>query len=927
MHKVKDYIRVNYISNFEHTKLDLEVDSFNMQIIKRKTKFQNKGITLIALVVTVVVLLILAGVSINLVLGDNGIIGKTSEAKVKQEDASWFENAELILTEAQMSKNDITDMSSFLKEKFQEISNGEDVYVSKYKDGYIIIVGKRVITINSNFEITGKSMTQGEASKDWYFDKNSDGTCTLTGYKKDMTETIVIPSSAIDEDNGDVYLVTKLNSNIFNHATELKKVDFSNAYGLTEIGEKAFAFCEQLNITVPDDIPSSVSKIGNKAFYGCTNLTGDVSKIMSSEISLGQGVFMKCPNLTGNIQDIFNQNFYIDEQTGNPTYTEVEESQFSGYSGLTGSLVIPKYITKIGNNAFYGCSSISNLSFESGSQCTVIGDYAFYGDGEISNSLVIPNSVLTIGNDAFRECNLITGLTLSSNITTIGEYAFYNCYSISGTVTIPKTLTVLPYGCFWAARKISNVVFESSGSAGCTTISTYAFLSCVSLKTVTFPNTLKTIGTRAFDWGNALTSIAFPDSLETIGDTAFRGEKNMIITHWPQNLKTISGTAFQNCSSITTLPSTTNLVSIGAYAFEGCSKLGLVGTSGKTDIIDYLKSSKITNLGSNCFHNDTYLSGTYTGTIQNSSSKDISLGGAAFCNTSVTRSSIIPTGSITSIANNAYDGVTNFTNTSGSTITEITIPSTVTSIGNYAFSGCTSITKFIIPKSVTSIGTGAFMNCSALVTLELESGINISTLPNYMCYNDTKLSGITIPTSVKTIGDYSFSQCSSITTLVVPSNVNAVNSHAFEQTGITNLTLNEGLTTIKYEAFDYIHCNEIVIPDSVVNIDNTLIRNNSNLTKVTLGKGITKITGYLISGCPNLKTIIVRGTITRIENYAMTGDTSITLSGFGIDWSKVVYIGEDALKGCTSLSGTVKVDPRCEISEKALGNCPIKITK
>jgi hypothetical protein len=166
-------------------------------------------------------------------------------------------------------------------------------------------------------------------------------------------------------------------------------------------------------------LPNTVTSIGDKAFSECTKLNGNINDIISKGYTLGKGVFLKCPNLTGKIQEVFNQNFYIDEE-GNPSAVAVEEGQFSGYNGLTGGLTIPYYITSIGNNAFSNCTGITSLEFENTdtnlSQCTSIGDYAFYKDSAIANSLVLPKNITSIGDYAFQYCsrNYWTNITYKS---------------------------------------------------------------------------------------------------------------------------------------------------------------------------------------------------------------------------------------------------------------------------------------------------------------------------------------------------------------------------------------------------------------------------------------------------------------------------------------------------------------------------------
>jgi len=158
--------------------------------------------------------------------------------------------------------------------------------------------------------------------------------------------------------------------------------------------------------------------------------------------------------------------------------------------------------------------------------------------------------------------------------------------------------------------------------------------------------------------------------------------------------------------------------------------------------------------------------------------------------------------SVTSIGTYAFDGCTslatatlptniNFTSIGGytfrgcSALTTITIPNSVTSIGTYAFKGCTSLASITIPNSVTSIGTYAFRDCTNLSTVTFTATSSVSSIGIYAFENCTSLTSITIPNSVTSIGAHIFENCTSLTTATIGTGVTSIGDSAFD--GCTSL--------------------------------------------------------------------------------------------------------------------------------------------
>ena len=167
-----------------------------------------------------------------------------------------------------------------------------------------------------------------------------------------------------------------------------------------------------------------------------------------------------------------------------------------------------------------------------------------------------------------------------------------------------------------------------------------------------------------------------------------------------------------------------------------------------------------------------------------------------------------------------------------SSLTEVTIPNSVTSIGDEAFAFCFGLTEVNIPNSVTSIGEGAFALCISLTEL-------------------------TIPGSVTFIGTAAFLECTGLTSLVIPNSVFIIGELAFSGcSGLTELTIGNNVTSIGNEAFS--SCSsltEVTIPNSVTSIGHAAFRYCYGLTKVTIGNGVTSIGDSAFQGCGSLTTL------------------------------------------------------------------------
>ena len=225
--------------------------------------------------------------------------------------------------------------------------------------------------------------------------------------------------------------------------------------------------------------------------------------------------------------------------------------------------------------------------------------------------------------------------------------------------------------------------------------------------------------------------------------------------------------------------------------------------------------------------------------------------------------------SVISIGNSAFSYCDNLTN--------ITIPDSVTSIGNSAFSGCRELTNITIPNSVTSIGQAAFSECYSLTSITIPNSV---TSIGIQAFQDCReLTNITIPNSVTSIGNYAFNSCKSLTSITIPDSVTSISDFAFSGCiGLTNITIPNSVTSIGQAAFSgCIGLTSITIPDSVTSISDFAFSFCDNLTNITIPNSVTSIGIQAFQDCRELTNITIPNSVTSIGNGAFYDCNNLTI--------------------------------------------------
>ncbi len=551
-------------------------------------------------------------------------------------------------------------------------------------------------------------------------------------------------------------------------------------------------------------IPDSVTSIGKNAFYNCTGITG--VKLGNSVANIGYKAFGNCTALasiemSGSVAEIDAYAFQgctalktVNYLSDLDSWLKIKFSDFDSNPCLNGAalyfngelvenIAIPDDVTSIGDYAFAGCSCLVSVKIPD--SVTSIGIYAFAGCSGLTD-INIPDGVKSIAAMFFRNCTSLTSITVPDSVTDIGGYAFYGCSSLTD-VNIPDGVTI---------------------------IGDSAFSGCTALADITIPVGVTNIGYDVVD-GTALYNNAdnwdngalYVDGCLVAVDNNFSGDFSV-----KDGTRVIAKGAFYYCSELTGVTIPDGVISIGEGAFYCCDNLADINIPDSVVMID------LTGFDDTALYKDESKwegNGLYIDNCLAAIKKDFA------GEYSVNPGTRILAGAFAEHAE----------------LTGITIPDSVTHIGDYAFSDCRNLTGVAIPDSVTSIGNFAFYYCENLTDVTIGNGV--TSIGDGAFFGCESLTNVTIPDSVTSIGDYAFAYCDSFTSITIPDNVTSIGEGVLACcASLTDVTIPDSVTSIGDYAFSYnknLTC--VTIPDSVTRISDNAFEGSSENLVIFAEKG------------------------------------------------------------------------------------------
>ncbi len=715
--------------------------------------------------------------------------------------------------------------------------------------------------------------------------------------------------------------------------------------GVTSVGKQAFYCCSIESITMPN----SITIIGKEAFYGCSFLKNIIYS--KNLYCIGEKAFYNCENLVNislpdNVKAIeenafYNSGAYNDENNWDNNalyigkYLVQGKSRFVEYGEYIikdgtvciadkafycctklESLTLPKSMESIGSMALYGCKNLTNLQFEG--VITYLGDTPFENSGllkeelrengaiYIANCLInvvgtfekyeIKQGTSVVSKETFINNEDLKVVVIPDSVKLIGEKAFYNCTSLE-EIIIENGLPQCEEYAFANCISLKSIKIKNDVKS----ISPYQFLNCYSLSDVDFSECTNLIGIYFQAFANTnIYDVVIPESVHYIGKEAFCHTRLDYITFLSSDVVFDVGGSIVDNGAFVASPHVTIIgypdSSVEAYAKQ--EDIPFRDINGEVDRPEVYDGFVYTVLSNNTLKiryvgAETHL--VIPETINGYKVTKIDQFGFDY-NKAIKTVTIPKT--ITNIGDWAFRGCYN--------LAQVSLSEGLNRIGSVAFASCKSLKNIEIPKSTTYIGDHAFSNCPLLEEINTKANN-----PNY-CSKDgvlfnkqmTKLirfpenhdkTEYTLPNTVGTIYKAAFADnknikkiivsegtseidyeafygCNKLTEVILPDGVEKIEGYAFAKcTSLASINIPNNLTSISHSTFnDCTSLTEIFIPTGVQNIDNSAFRDCTSLTSITIPNSVTNIDNYVFESCNSLTDVYYLGTKDQWENISIS---------------------------------------------------------
>ena len=438
--------------------------------------------------------------------------------------------------------------------------------------------------------------------------------------------------------------------------------------------------------------------------------------------------------------------------------------------------------------------------------------------------------VVELAANLFRNNHTLQKITIPNTIVRIGDHAFYGCNPhvyFLGNISDWCAIDFADWNSNPISKEkefyINNCPFDVDLRIpnGTKKIGNYAFRNLEKLRSVTIPNSVTTIGEMAFRYCLSLTSInvsANNSNYSSVDGVLFNKDKTMLIT------------CPEGKSGIYTIPN--SVTSIGYCALIDCSKLTSVTIP-----------NSVTNIGEQAFSGCSSLTSVHIADIE------------AWCKITFANAGANPLfAQVSREDENLYRN--------GEILTDLVIPNSGTSIGNYAFIDYSKLTSVTIPNNVTHIGVSAFYRCSSLASVTI--GNNVTSIGEAAFSGCSSLTSLTIPSSVTTVGNNTFNSLPALQSVVLYSAPK--NMVFFQCPVLTHITWNVKSEVDSQKLFDRI---------------------KNQILSFTIGEDVEYIPANICNGMINLESIVIPTNIKQIGSHAFANCNKLTLVTWNATNSKI----------------------------------------